>query len=82
MPDEIDMTLYGHHLAIELLEDRAGGGARLDITHADGRRWRLAVTATGELDHMITTWRDGKLADLDDPDWLDDLLVRLRNAPA
>jgi len=29
------------------------------------------------LDHVETTWHDGRLADLEQPDWLDDLLAQL-----
>lgn len=80
MPDEIEMTLGGHELTIEPIKDLSGGGSRLDVEHADGRRWRVDVTSTGEIDEIVTTWQDGELQDLGEPDWLDDALARLARA--
>lgn len=77
MSDEFDITLYGEELTVELAAFRSGGKRVVDVTHADGRKWRLVVKSTGTLDHVETTWRDGQLADLDQPDWSDDLLARM-----
>ncbi|WP_436933718.1 hypothetical protein [Halovenus marina] len=74
--DSIDITLYGNDLTIEH-KGPDGAGARLDVSHEDGRRWLLTVTGTGSLKEIETTWRDGQLADLDEPDWLDDALHRV-----
>ena len=74
------VRLDGSEIEIEHLADRPGGGARLDVDHEDGRRWRVQVTGTGKVDEIETTWRDGQLADLDEPDWMDDLLARVRAA--
>jgi hypothetical protein len=70
------VRLDGDEIEIEHLDNRPGGGARLDIEHPDGRRWRVQVTGTGKLDEVETTWRDDQLADLDEPDWMDDILAR------
>jgi len=79
MSDEIDMTLYGNELTIELIEPRNSKRV-VDVTHDDGRKWRLIVNSQGDIDELETTWRDGQLADLDQPDWLQDALARLARA--
>jgi len=79
MPDELDMTLYGEDLTIELVEPRNSKRV-VDVEHDDGRKWRLVVNSRGEIDEVETTWRDGQLADLDQPDWLDDVMARLARA--
>jgi hypothetical protein len=77
--ESIDMDLYGHSISISLVEPRNSKRV-VDIEHEDGRRWRLVVTSQGSIDQVETTWRDGELADLDRPDWLEDALARLARA--
>jgi len=79
MPDEIEMTLHGEELAIELVEPRNSKRV-VDVEHDDGRKWRLIVNSQGDIDEVETTWCDGQLADLDQPDWLEDALARLARA--
>jgi len=80
MPGSETLQLYGSELELEPVEPRPGGGARIDVTHEDGRRWRVDVTSMGELDEIVTTWQDGQLADLEEPDWFDDALARIARA--
>ncbi|SDJ32463.1 hypothetical protein SAMN05216226_102136 [Halovenus aranensis] len=75
-----EVDLYGNSLTIELREMRSGGKREIDIESDDGRKWRVVATSTGSLDHIETTWRDGKLADLDEPDWMGDLFAQLSGA--
>jgi len=79
MPDEFDMTIYGHDLTVELIEPRNSKRV-VDVEHDDGRKWRLVVNSQGEIDAVETTWRDGQLSDLNQPDWLDDAMARLARA--
>jgi hypothetical protein len=79
MPDEIEMTLYGEDLTIELVEPRNSKRV-VDVEHDDGRTWRLIVNSQGDIDEVETTWRDGQLADLDQPDWLEDVMARIARA--
>jgi len=84
MPSTNDIktvTMHGMEIEVTHLEDRPGGGARLDI-EADDRRWRVDVTATGDLSEITTTWRDDQVADLEEPYWMADLLSRLAGATA
>jgi hypothetical protein len=72
-------TYTGAEVAIEPVDERSGGGARVDVDEVEGPRWRVDVTRTGSLDQVVTTWdRDGQLADIEPPEWLDDVLARLR----
>ena len=73
------MTILGEEITVEHRGPN-GSGARIDIEHADGRKWRCLVTGTGKLDEIETTWRDGQLADLEEPDWLEDVLTQLARA--
>ena len=74
--DELTLRLHGTEITITYVESR-GSGACIDIEQG-GRRWRVEVSAQGELEAIETTWRDGQLADLDQPDWLGDALARTR----
>jgi hypothetical protein len=80
MSDTISCTLYGEDLTIENVRPRNGSGAVLDVEHDDGRKWRCEVTGSGKIDEILTTWRDDTLADLDEPDWLEDVLAELQKA--
>jgi hypothetical protein len=75
MPDTMEVYT-GIEVTVEHVDTLANGGARFDITAEDGRKWRLDLTRDGQME-VVTTWRDGTLADLDTPDWLDDVTARL-----
>lgn len=77
MQDGITLERDGKEITVVPVEPRPGGGARLDVETDDGRKWRLDVRRTGEVKNVITTWRDGELEDLDQPTWLDDVLVQV-----
>lgn len=66
----------GESVTIEHLEALPGGGARFELTTDDGRKWHVDVTRGGETE-IVTSWRDGVLADLDEPEWLGDVASRL-----
>lgn len=74
---KVTIHIGNEKVDVERIENRTGGGALLDLKHEDGRMWRIVVKSTGKLDYIETTWRDGELADLDEPDWLDDVLAQL-----
>jgi hypothetical protein len=78
--DRDTITTYtGAEVAIEPVDQLSGGGARVDVDQVDGPRWRVDVTRTGQLDAVVTTWdAEEQLADIDAPEWLDDVLARLR----
>lgn len=75
MPDTMEVYT-GIEVTVEHVGTLANGGARFDVTAEDGRTWRLDLTRDGQVE-VVTTWRDGTLADLDTPDWLDDVTARL-----
>ncbi len=75
MPDTMEVYT-GDVVTVEHVDTLASGGARFDITAEDGRKWRLDLTRDGQTE-VVTTWRDGTLADLETPDWLDDVTARL-----
>lgn len=79
MSDTVTVHLYGNEIDIEQIEQR-GSKVVLDITEG-AKTWRCVVKSTGTLDHIETTTRNDQLADLDEPDWLDDVLAQLA-APA
>ncbi|WP_459191800.1 hypothetical protein [Halosimplex sp. J119] len=69
MPDTMH-TFDGTEVDVKHVKPLANGGARLDVEHPDGRKWRLDVDRNGESE-IVTSWRDGELADLEIPEWLD-----------
>lgn len=75
MPDTIEVYT-GDVVTVEHVKPLSNGGARFDVTAEDGRQWRIDVTRDGETE-LVTSWRDGTLADLDLPEWMDDVAVRL-----
>jgi len=79
-PDTIE-TYEGDEVEVEVIKPLAGGGARVEIDKPDGPRWRLDATRSGELSEVVTSWNsDGELADVEIPDWVDDILLRLARA--
>lgn len=73
MPTIIDYD--GTEVDVEHVHPIDDGGARVDVEHPDGRRWRLDVDRKGNPE-IVTSWHDGELADLDIPEWLEDNLSR------
>ena len=69
-------TYTGETVTVEHVKPLSNGGGRFDITTEDGRKWRVDVTRDGGVD-VVTTWEDGTLADLDVPEWMDDVTGRL-----
>jgi hypothetical protein len=85
MPANDTRTVHvrGTEIEAKHIEDRPGGGATLDIEHPDGRRWRVQVTAQGEVTTIVTAWdSDGQVVPAEEPDWLSDALRQLAGAPA
>jgi len=80
MGQQHTVSIDGQEVTVTPIEEQPGGGARIDVEADDGRRWRVDVTATGELDAIVTTWQDGELRDLDRPWWLEDVIARLARA--
>ena len=66
----------GDEVAVEHIKALGDDGARFDITAADGREWRVDVDREGDTE-IVTSWRDGTLANLDVPEWIDDVTARL-----
>jgi hypothetical protein len=75
MPDTMEVYT-GIEVTVEHVSSLPDGGARLNVTAEDGRKWQIDLERSGELE-VVTTWRDGTLADLDVPDWFDDVTARL-----
>jgi hypothetical protein len=75
MPDTIEVYT-GTEVTVEHVDSLPSGGARFNVTAEDGRKWQLDLTRDGGVD-VVTTWRDGTLADLALPDWMDDVTARL-----
>ncbi|WP_420182122.1 hypothetical protein ACNO8S_14035 [Haloarcula sp. KBTZ06] len=71
------MEVYtGEKVSVEHIKTLPGGSARFDITAEDGRKWRVDLTRDGDTE-IVTSWRDGKLADLELPEWAGDVTARL-----
>jgi len=81
MPETQTITTYtGVDVEVEHVKPLSSGGGRFDLTAEDGRKWRVDVTKSGKVKEVVTTWRDGTLADLDEPEWIGDILSRLTAA--
>ncbi|MBB6645044.1 hypothetical protein [Halobellus ruber] len=73
-------TWDGTNVEVEHVQDLAGGGARFDIEAEAGPRWRLDVSKTGTYE-VVTSWdARGQLADVETPEWMDDIIARLQRA--
>ena len=66
----------GGEVTVEHIKALGDGGARFDITDDDGREWRVDVDREGDTE-IVTSWRDGTLANLDVPEWMGDVTARL-----
>lgn len=79
MSETHSLTVYdGTEIEVEPVEPLPDGGARMDIRAEDGREWRVDIPANGTEVDVVTTRKDGELADLDDPEWLGDIAARLQ----
>jgi len=77
MPETLTTTAPGGpEVEIDPIQ-ASGSGARVDVIAEDGRQWRLDVTRKGNFE-VVTTWENSQLADVDVPDWMDDVLLRLQ----
>ena len=71
----------GAEVAVEPIKPLSGGGSRVEIDVIEGPRWRLDVTAAGDDYEVVTSWNSAdELADVEVPDWIDDVLLRLARA--
>jgi hypothetical protein len=55
--------------------------ARLELTGPDGKRWRIAVEDRGteqDVERISSYNADGELADVELPNWVTEVLMRLR----
>jgi len=78
MPQEVIEAYDGTEVAFEHIKPLSGGGARIELDVDGGPRWRLDVTNSGEYE-IVTSWNAaGELADVETPDWVDDIVARLR----
>ena len=75
MPDSDTLTIRGTEIEATHIDALANGGARFDFA-TERDRYRVDMTRSGETE-LVTTWRDGQLADLPEPAWLDDVVARL-----
>jgi len=75
MPDTMEVYT-GIEVTVEHVESLPSGGARFNITAEDGRKWQIDLAREGDVE-VVTTWRDGTLADVDVPEWLEDVTARL-----
>jgi hypothetical protein len=79
-PDTIE-AYDGTEVDVDVIKPLSGGGARVELDATDGGRWRLDVNSTGSDYEVITSWNSaGELADVDLPDWAEDILLRLARA--
>lgn len=74
------MTAHdGTDLEIEHVGALEDDGARFEVAvddDADDRRWRLDVHPDGDFD-VVMSWNGGSLADLDTPEYLDEVVGRI-----
>jgi len=75
---DITLDIFGMRIDVELIAQRSGGRRVMDVEHEDGRKWRMVVMPNGEDYYTETMLRDDQLADLDEPDWLSEVLARLK----
>ncbi|MEA5387144.1 hypothetical protein VB779_08785 [Haloarculaceae archaeon H-GB11] len=69
------LTVRGTDVDITPLQKLPTGGRRVDVKVGE-KQWRLDISMQGNRE-IVTTWRDGELADLDEPEWMDDLCAQL-----
>jgi hypothetical protein len=69
----------GTTVTVTPVKQLSTGGARMDIEADDGRRWRVDIPKTGDGTELVNSWEDGTLADLDEPDWLGQVVARIQH---
>ncbi|WP_135828551.1 hypothetical protein [Halorussus halobius] len=81
MPQSEIIEAYdGTEVGFEDVKPLSGGGARVDLDAENGPKLRLDVTKSGKYE-VVTSWNaDGELADVDEPDWVEDIVAQLQRA--
>lgn len=69
----------GTTVTVRPVKRLSDGGARMDIAADDGRRWRVDIPKTGGGTELVNTWNNGSLADLQRPDWLEEVVARIQH---
>ncbi|WP_135829990.1 hypothetical protein [Halorussus halobius] len=73
-------TVDGTEVTVEPIRRLSDGESRIDIESEDGRKWRLDVTRAGEFE-VVASWNvAGELADVERPDWVENIVARLQRA--
>ena len=72
------VTVAGVEVEPEHIKRLPNGGARFDFK-TETKRWRVDITRAGNTE-IVTTWKDDQLADLDEPEWLDDVVAMIATA--
>lgn len=67
----------GTEVEVDHVKSLPSGGARFDVV-ADTRKWRIDITRGGNVE-LVTSWKDGSLAEVEIPDWMDDIVARLQH---
>jgi|GEM_PF-658587 len=82
MPERKTIEAYdGTEVEVEPIRQLSGGGSRIELDVVDGPRWRLDVTGTGQDYDIVTSWNSAdELADIEPPQWVDDVILRLKRA--
>lgn len=70
------LNIDGMQINARPVRPLADGGARIDVTAPDGRQWRLDIDRDGEFE-VVVSRRDGQLADVALPSWMDDCTRRV-----
>ena len=79
MPEAATIETWdGSEVEVEPVRSLSSGGVRVEVDAIDGGRWRLDVEKDGGYE-VVTSWdAAGQLADVDVPDWMDDVVSRLQ----
>ena len=71
----------GDEVAVEPIKQLSNGDTRVELDVVEGPRWRVDVNGTGSEIDVVTSWdATGQLADVDLPEWVGDVIARLRRA--
>ncbi len=80
MPREIIEAYDGTEVGFEHIKPLSSGGARVEFDVEGGPRWRVDVSNAGDYE-IVTSWNaNDELADVETPDWMDDLVAQLQHA--
>lgn len=77
MANSTRVEIDGSEVHVRLKIRLEDGGARFVIKAADGRKWLVDADRFGDVDEVVMTWRDGELADVETPEWLERALDRV-----